>query len=360
MWKIILGVILALIIAAFSGFQWLIQSIEGDVRANPDIMPAHIPYIANAMPATRGTILMVLTSTDVMGNSDKPTGYELSELARAYYVFSANGFAVEIASILGGTPPAVIDADDMGDFDYAFLNDDQAQQKVRNSMPVSTLDASRYRAVFFVGGKGAMFDFPDNPHLQTLIRQLYEQGNVVSGVCHGPAALVNVTLSDGTPLVADKRVSAFTNSEELLLISDAQEIFPFLLETKLSQQQAEVVTGPDYLAQIAIDDRLLTGQNPWSVWALAEEVVASLGYTPVARERTDEEHAVDVLLAYHHLGLEAAVVEAEQRIKAGLRLKKELIAVHAILGIMQGDLGNTVGVIRLLSRINGLAQGGSL
>ncbi|MEQ8803166.1 MAG: type 1 glutamine amidotransferase domain-containing protein, partial [Haliea sp.] len=98
-----------------------------------------------------------MTSTGEMGESGKRTGYELTELSRAYYVFTANGFTVDIASPDGGQPPVVIDDDDMGEFDYAFLNDPVARSKVINSTAVASINPEEYAAVYFVGGKGAMW-----------------------------------------------------------------------------------------------------------------------------------------------------------------------------------------------------------
>lgn len=121
-----------------------------------------ISYNTKNVTSYRGKILAVVTSTDSLGTSGKGTGYELTELARAYYVFKANGFEVDIASPLGGKPPVVIDDDDMGLFDYAFLNDSIAQLKTNNSLSLKDVNAQGYEAVYFVGGKGAMFDFPNN------------------------------------------------------------------------------------------------------------------------------------------------------------------------------------------------------
>lgn len=78
----------------------------------------------------------------------------MTELSRPYYVFTANGFEVDIASTAGGIPPVVIDKDDMGPFDYAFLNDKIAQRKVNNTIPIEQVQGEDYQAVFFVGGKG--------------------------------------------------------------------------------------------------------------------------------------------------------------------------------------------------------------
>lgn len=344
-----LVVFFALLIGAYN---WLINSIAGDQRADPDVLPSEIAYIADHSKQNRGTILAVVTSTDVMGRSGKSTGYELSELARAYYVFQANGFNVEIASIQGGEPPVVIDQDDMSDFDYAFLNDTVAQHKVVNTRPIDSVVATDYRAVFFVGGKGAMFDFPDNQAAQALIREMYENGKVIAAVCHGPAALVNVTLSNGEALLAGKHVSSFTNSEELTLISDAEDIFPFLLESKLTEKDALFAAGPDYLNQVVVDGTLVTGQNPWSVWELAELTVAALGYSPIPRTVTAEENSAAILKTYYLHGLDKARIHTAELLAENRPLKRELIAIHAILGILKLEPGDTIAILRLLSASN--------
>jgi putative intracellular protease/amidase len=52
-----------------------------------------------------------------------------------------------------------------------------------------------------------MFDLAVDPESHSLIKEFYEKGKVVSAVCHGPAALVNVKLSDGSYLVAGQEVT---------------------------------------------------------------------------------------------------------------------------------------------------------
>ena len=187
--------------------------------------PSELTYLTQDVPTNRGKVLAVVTSATTMGASGKSTGYELTELSRAYYVFQANGFDVDIASPKGGEPKVIIDDEDMGKFDFAFLNDTDAQNKAKNTIPVDKINPSDYKAVFFVGGKGAMFDFPENKAIQTIVRELYQSDRVVGAVCHGPAALVNVTLDNGQHLLQNKNVSGFTNDEELLLIPDAKTIF---------------------------------------------------------------------------------------------------------------------------------------
>jgi len=309
-----------------------------------------ISYITKDVPSHRGKILAVVTSTDSLGTSGKGTGYELTELARAYYVFRANGFDVDIASPLGGKPPVVIDDEDMGLFDYAFLNDTIAQSKTNNSQLLQNVKPEVYEAVYFVGGKGAMFDFPNNKFIQALIQDFHKTNKVIGAVCHGPAALVNVTLEDGESFLKNKEVSGFTNKEELLLIPEAASIFPFLLQDKLVAQGAEFNEGIMYLENISHDYNLITGQNPWSVWVLAETIVKQLGYTPKPRTITAEENAVKVLYTYAMQGKEKSKALIKQLIEDNKQsISRELLVSHGAISVLQGDIGKFYDFLGLAS-----------
>ncbi|CAM1365506.1 putative intracellular protease/amidase [Tenacibaculum soleae] len=309
-----------------------------------------ISYITNNVPSYRGKILAIVTSTDSLGTSGKSTGYELTELARAYYVFKANGFEVDVASPLGGKPPVVIDNDDMGLYDYAFLNDSIAQSKTNNSLLLKDVKPELYEAVYFVGGKGAMFDFPNNKFIQALIQNFNYENKVIGAVCHGPAAFVNVTLVDGEFFLKNKEISGFTNKEELLLIPQAASIFPFLLQDKLIAQGAAFNEGIMYLENISHDHNLITGQNPWSVWLLAETIVKQLGYTPKPRTTTAEENAIKVLYTYATQGKEKSKTLIKHIIKDNKQsISRELLVSHSAISIIQSDIGKFYDFLRLAS-----------
>jgi putative intracellular protease/amidase len=350
--KITLISILSLTILLVAFVFWFISLLPSD--ANPKDLkftqPQDLVYLSQGVKESRGKILAVVTSTDLMGTSGKDTGYELTELARAYYVFKANGFDVDVASPKGGKPPVVVDDDDMGKFDFSFLNDELAQHKVDNSIAMADVDTSLYQAVYFVGGKGAMFDFPENAAIQSLVRAYYQSGKVVGAVCHGPAALVNVILDDGSALLANKTVTSFTNDEELLLIPDAKEIFGFLLQDKLIEQGANFDAGHVYLDNMVQDGNLVTGQNPWSVWLVAESMIEQLGYAPVKRQITAEENTISILQTYEENGFPQAKAKiASMLSKQDQSFDRMLLAVHSIVYAMQWDLGKSIDVLRLLS-----------
>lgn len=351
--KKILVSLTILTITLFGGFYGIKGWMKGllpdkaHFEALKHTQTTDLTYVNENVPAHRGKILAVVTSVNSMGK-DKKTGYEHTELARAYWVFKANGFDVDIASPKGGKPPVVIDGEDMGAYDYAFLNDNKIQAQINNSIPLSEINPDDYVAVYYVGGKGTMFDFPNDPDIQRITKAMYQDDKVISAVCHGPAALLNVALDNGSMLLANKKVSGFTNEEELFLIPDAKEIFPFLLQDKLTENGAIFEQGEKYLEQVSQDGKLITGQNPWSVWAMAELVVAELGYKPKSRTKTPEEHSIALLMTYQKLGLESAKNELSFQPEAYQRL---LIVMHGILAFMEFEVSKGLDLLQLAQEI---------
>lgn len=116
-----------------------------------------------------------------------------------------------------------------------------------------------------------MWDLPDNVDFPRAARAIYERGGTVAAVCHGPAGLVNITLSDGRYLVAGKRVSAFTNEEERQV--KLTEVVPFLLADKLSERGARHESAAPWQEHVVVSERLVTGQNPASAAGVARAVV---------------------------------------------------------------------------------------
>lgn len=206
-------------------------------------------------------VLMVLTSHGTKGDTGEPTGFFLGELTHPLVKFEAAGIPIELASIQGGEPP--VDGVDLNDpVNARYWNGTAFRNAVRHTRRLADVDPTKYSAIFFAGGHGAMWDFPTSPDVLRVTRDIYQAGGVVGAVCHGPAALVNVTLSDGAYLVAGKNLSAFTDDEERAV--KLEQVVPFLLASTLKQRGALHHPAPDWTAKVVIDGRLVTGQNPQS------------------------------------------------------------------------------------------------
>ncbi|KAB1118185.1 type 1 glutamine amidotransferase domain-containing protein [Micromonospora aurantiaca] len=210
--------------------------------------------------------LIALTSHSELGRTGRSTGYYVGEAAEPWEVFRAAGYDVDLASVAGGEPP--VDGRDEND---TTQNDFLATAGVTDTPKAADVDPAGYDVILFAGGHGTMWDFPDDPDLARIARSVYERGGVVAAVCHGPSALVNLTLTDGSRLIAGKRVAGFTNSEEAA-VGLTDEV-PFLLADKLGEAGAQHVPAPDFTEHVVVDGRLVTGQNPQSARAVADAVV---------------------------------------------------------------------------------------
>jgi putative intracellular protease/amidase len=213
-------------------------------------------------------VLFVVTSCAVKGNTGIKTGYNLAEVTHPLEKLKDAGIAVEFASILGGNAP-IDGMEDMKDPVIArFWADKEFRRAIANTQRIDNVDPSRYSAIFFAGGHGTMWDFPDSAGAQKAIREIDAAGGIVSAVCHGPAALVNVKRADGKYLVAGKKIASFTNGEEEEV--QATKIMPFLLADRLNERGAFHQNTPNWSDNVVVDGRLITGQNPQSASSLGK------------------------------------------------------------------------------------------
>jgi putative intracellular protease/amidase len=217
------------------------------------------------------SVLFVLSSHSQLGDTGRETGWYLPEAAHPWTIFQAAGFASTFVSPKGGRNRMDgLDPDDAQQ--TAFLAHFGAAGP--DTLTPDQIDPADFDAILFVGGHGTMWDFADNAALGAISAGIYEHGGVVSALCHGPAGLVNVTLSDGTLLVAGRNVTAFTDAEESAV--GLADVVPFLLASTLERRGAVHHAADNFTANVVVDERLVTGQNPASAVGVANAVVELL------------------------------------------------------------------------------------
>lgn len=218
-------------------------------------------------------ILFVVTSHDKKGSTEEATGYYLGEVSHPWEVLHKAGYEIDFVSPKGGNPP--VDGFDLSDpINREFWENELYSEKIEHSMSPSDVKPGNYSAIFFAGGHGAMWDFPDDNELARITADIYESGGIVAAVCHGPAGLVNVKLSNGKYLVDNKKINAFTNEEETEVKLD--QVVPFLLENKLIERGANFEKSGLWKPHVTIDSRVITGQNPQSARGVGEAILSEL------------------------------------------------------------------------------------
>ncbi len=293
-------------------------------------------------------VLLVVSSEGRDGGKTRP-GFEMDEYAQAYLVLRANGFKIEVASPSGGAVEADrFNAED--DHMQALMADSDAQALLRTTRRTQDVRVGEHQAIFVMGGKGAMFDLTKDAALQRLMGQHYDRGGVLAAVCHGPAAFANVVRSDGKPLVAGRRVTGFTNEEEETFGKKWVKEFPFLIESKFREQGALWEEAPLMMPKLVVDDKLITGQNPFSTVQAAEAIVKALGRTPAQRTIFKEEASMQLVQRW--LSGDRDAVRAALKADAA-RYKTDLIAM---LGVYQFKSATEDAMRRQALSIMELAQ----
>jgi putative intracellular protease/amidase len=218
-------------------------------------------------------ILFVVTSHSEKGNTGEKTGYYLGEVSHTWEVLKNAGYEIDFVSPKGGTPP--VDGLNLDDApNKLFWEDAKYKAKIDNSMKPSEVKPSDYVAIYYAGGHGTMWDFPDNTEIAAIATKIYEANGVVGAVCHGPAGLVNIKLSNGKYLVDGKKVNAFTNEEEIAV--KLENVVPFMLEATLIERGAKFEKSGMWQAHVTVDQRLVTGQNPQSAKGVGEAMLTEL------------------------------------------------------------------------------------
>jgi len=222
-------------------------------------------------------IVMVLTSHDQLGNSGKKTGFWLEEFAAPYYVFKDAGAEITLASPLGGQPPLDPKSDEpdaQTEATKRFSQDTAAQTALANTLKLSSLSAEAYDAVFYPGGHGPLWDLSEDSDSIALIEALYAAGLPVAAVCHAPGVLRHAKAPDGSPLVQNKSVTGFANTEEAAV--GLTEVVPFLVEDELKKNGGNYSKTENWQPYVVSDGNLITGQNPASSEAAAQAVLQQL------------------------------------------------------------------------------------
>ncbi|WP_107659439.1 type 1 glutamine amidotransferase domain-containing protein [Nocardia suismassiliense] len=228
-------------------------------------------------------ILFVLTGADTWTLADgtpHPTGFWAEEFAVPYEAAKAAGHEIVVATPGGVVPPV-----DQGSLAPEFNGGQEGADKraavlaasaeLQHPVKLSEVDLADYAAVFYPGGHGPMEDLAVNAESGQLLTATLASGKPLAVVCHGPAALLAAVGADGTNPFAGYRLTGFTNAEERQ--GGLADKAKWLLQDRLVELGADFREGEPWAPQVVVDRNLITGQNPASSAAVAQELLRALG-----------------------------------------------------------------------------------
>ena len=223
-------------------------------------------------------IAVIVTNIGHYEAHDEPTGLWLGELTHFWEVLTTVGYQIDLISPNGGKSPLepkslkfpMIDKNTR-----KYLADSVFMALLDSTIAAVDAKALDYGAIYYTGGHGVMFDFIDDPELQRLTREIWEQEGIVSSVCHGFCGLLNVKLANGQYLISDKTITGFSWTEEVL--AGVAKKIPFNAQA-LAEERSSSYTKAllPFTSFVETDGRLVTGQNPGSAKATAHAVLNAL------------------------------------------------------------------------------------
>ncbi|WP_255768734.1 type 1 glutamine amidotransferase domain-containing protein [Pseudarthrobacter sulfonivorans] len=228
-------------------------------------------------------ILMVVSAADSLtmkDGSEHPTGYWAEELVVSHQILTGAGNTVHIATPAGRKPTVdqvSLAAESAGGEDRAQGFKDYLARidgELAHPLVLADVDIAAYDAVVMPGGHGPMSDLYKDADLGRLLVAADKDGKVIAPFCHGPAGLLSATLDDGSFAFAGRRLTVFTNEEELN--GGTGENTPWLVEDALKEKGAVVENAAAWSSHVVRDRNLITGQNPQSSEDVAKAVLAAL------------------------------------------------------------------------------------
>ncbi|RNC67163.1 type 1 glutamine amidotransferase domain-containing protein [Proteiniphilum sp. X52] len=256
---------------------------------------------------SKGTVLLVASSESSLKLTTKeiPTGYYLDELAVPAQALIAAGYDIVVATPKGDTPVM----DEKSNTAELFQNDENKLNEALNFVktfppmlnPISLSDAvkgglDRFAAVYVPGGHAPMIDLMQDKNLGEILHHFHGKGKPTALLCHGPVATLAAlpeanayrqALAEGNKTAIENfgkdwiysgyRMTIYSNEEEYDVEDYLGGKIEFYVADALRNAGGKVEKSAAKNMPLVVRDReLITGQNPASDHAIADELIKAL------------------------------------------------------------------------------------
>ncbi len=185
-------------------------------------------YTWKESPKAGKKILFVTSNQHTYGNTRLNTANHFEEIAVAYDVFVKSGYTVDFVSPNGGAIPLGY-IQTSNSIQKEHLYNPAFMTLLKNTFKPEQVNPADYKAVYYSGGGAAMFGVAENKGIQEIAGRIYENGGVISAVCHGTAGIALLKGRDGKSLFAGKKVTGFPDMFEDTK-AEYYKTFPFSID----------------------------------------------------------------------------------------------------------------------------------
>lgn len=232
-------------------------------------------YTWKEVPKQRNRVLFVTSNQHTYGNTNINTANHFQEIVIAYDVFMKNGYAVDFVSPHGGAIPlGYIETSDKTQKEHLY--NAEFMDRLENTLSPSMINPGEYKAIYYSGGGSAMFGVAENENIQAIAGKIYEQGGIISAICHGTAGIANLKNKDGAYIIANKKITGFPD-----MFEDTQaeyyKTFPFSIDKQITKNGGRFVYEKSWASRFYVaDGNIITGQDPSATASVAQKVIDTL------------------------------------------------------------------------------------
>ena len=232
-------------------------------------------YTWKEIPKQGNKILFVTSNQHTYGNTNLNAANHFAEIVIAYDIFKKNGYTVDFVSPKGGAIPLGY-IETSNSIQKAHLYDTDFMRMLKNTFKPEQINANDYKAVYYSGGGSAMFGVADNKEIQNIVSRVYENGGVVSAICHGTAGIVNLKDSNGKSIFSNKKITGFPDIFENTN-AEYYKTFPFSIDKEIIRNGGDFVYSKKFGNNFFITDgNIVTGQDPSATASVAQQVIKTI------------------------------------------------------------------------------------
>ncbi|CAK9437993.1 uncharacterized protein LODBEIA_P23630 [Lodderomyces beijingensis] len=227
-------------------------------------------------------VLIALTSYNqpFFPNGDR-TGVFIIEALAPFLEFTNKGYEVVFASENGlfGYDAASFAVDFLSGENKQIFDDPNSpfSKAINSTRKASEVVDEKFDIFYASAGHGTLFDYPHATSLHKIATQVWQDGGVVSAICHGPAIFLNWNdPKTGEPFIKGKKITGFTVlGEDLLGVTSKLQTDSLPTVSEIAKREgAEYVEPPGPWAAFTVTDgKLVTGVNPQTAEKIGKAII---------------------------------------------------------------------------------------